>query len=463
MVSDFMDRFRFNTENALDIFYIQNLKKKPIETFREYATRWRSKAVKTNTIWRTAKEEALSGLKDLFLEDEDMECHAIIEEEEEEGLSIQTVAKGDEIVREVENFDNKPKSNLDKIEAVNLGNTETIKETRISIHLSPTEKEEYIHFLKEYEDIFAWSYDNMIGLSTSIVAQKLPTNPMCPPVKQKLRKFKPNMSLKIKEDVTKQIKAKVQRVVKNPTWLANIVPVSKKDRKVRMDEEDAEKTTFIMPWVVYCYKMMSFGLKNVGATYMRALTTICHDMIHKEIEVYVDDVIIKSKSAANQIADLRKLFDRLRSRRGIELDPTKVKAVQELPPPKSKKDVMSFLGRLNYISQFIAQSTVICEPIFKMLRKDAETSWTDDCQKAFDKIKEYLSTAPVLVPPELGQPLLLYLFVLDGALGCVLGQHDDIGRKEQAIYYLSKKFTPYEPWYSLLNALAALRPGQPRS
>ncbi|XP_070057108.1 uncharacterized protein [Nicotiana tomentosiformis] len=124
---------------------------------------------------------------------------------------------------------------------------------------------------------------------------------------------------------------------------------------------------------------------------------------------------------------------------------------QDLPPPKNKKDVMSFLGRLNYISRFITQSTVICEPIFKMLKKDAATSWTEDCQKAFDKIKEYLSTPLVLVPPEPGRPLLLYLFVLDGAFGCVLGQHDETGRKEQAIYYLSKKFTPYEARYSLLE------------
>lgn len=102
----------------------------------------------------------------------------------------------EEVVREVENFENKPKSNLDGTEAVNLGDAETVKETRISIHLSPTEKEEYIHLLKEYEVIFAWSYDDLTGLSTSIVAHKLPTNPICPPVKQKLKKFKPNMSLK---------------------------------------------------------------------------------------------------------------------------------------------------------------------------------------------------------------------------------------------------------------------------
>ncbi|XP_070022573.1 uncharacterized protein [Nicotiana sylvestris] len=89
--------------------------------------------------------------------------------------------------------------------------------------------------------------------------------------------------------------------------------------------------------------------------------------------------------------------------------------------------------------------------MLRMLRKDIETSWTEDCQKAFERIKEYLSTPPVLVPPEPGRPLLLYLYVLDGAYGCVLGQHDKIERKEQAIYYLSKKFTPYEARYSLLE------------
>jgi len=221
---------------------------------------------------------------------------------------------------------------------------------------------------------------------------------------------------------------------------------------------------------------MPFSLKNVGATYMRAMTTIFHDMIHKEIEVYIDDIIIKTKRVADYIENLRKFFDRLMrynlnlnpakcafgvpvgkllgfivSHRGIELDPSNVKAIQELPLPRSKKDVMSFLGRLNYISRFKAQSTIICQPILKMLRKDAETSQTEDCQIAFEKIKEYLSTLPGLVPPKPGSPFLLYLSVLDGAFGCVLGQHDETGRKKQAIYYLSKKFTPYEARYSLLQ------------
>ncbi|XP_070005342.1 uncharacterized protein [Nicotiana sylvestris] len=150
-----------------------------------------------------------------------------------------------EVVREVENFENKPKSNLNETEAINLGDSETVKKTRISIHLSTSEKERYTCFLKEYEDIFAWSSDDMIGLRTSIVAHKLPTNPMCPPMKQKLKKFKPDMNLKIKEEVTKQIKAKVLGIVEYPTWLANIVLVPKKDGKVRVsvDYQDLNRAS----------------------------------------------------------------------------------------------------------------------------------------------------------------------------------------------------------------------------
>ena len=85
---------------------------------------------------------------------------------------------------------------------------------------------------------------------------------------------------------------------------------------------------------------------------------------------------------------------------------------------------MNSLERLNYISRFIAQSTVVCEPIFMLLKKDALIKLIKECQSAFDAIKNYLSNPPVLVPPQEGSPLLLYLSVSDSALGCVLGQHD---------------------------------------
>ena len=106
-----------------------------------------------------------------------------------------------------------------------------------------------------------------------------------------------------------------------------------------------------------------------------------------------------------------KLLGFIISRRGIELDPSKIKAIQELPPPKTRKEVMSFLGRLNYLSRFIAQSTVVCEPIFKLVKKDTPTKWNEECQTACDTIKNYFSNPSVLVPPREGSPMLFYLSV----------------------------------------------------
>lgn len=89
-----------------------------------------------------------------------------------------------------------------------------------------------------------------------------------------------------------------------------------------MDEEDKEKTTFITPWGTFCYKVMPFGLKKAGATYQRAMVILFHDMMHKEIEVYVDDMIAKSRESEDHIQVLRKLFNRLREFK-LRLNPAK--------------------------------------------------------------------------------------------------------------------------------------------
>ncbi|XP_070013016.1 uncharacterized protein [Nicotiana sylvestris] len=163
-----------------------------------------------------------------------------------------------------------------------------------------------------------------------------------------------------------------------------------------------KKMAFTTPWGNYCYRVMPFGLKNTETTYMRAMTAIFHDIMHQEIEVYVDDVIIKSRTQDDHVRDLKKFFVRLCkydlklnpakcafgvpsgkllwfivSQRGIELDLTKIKFIRDLPPPRTKKE------------------------------KDVVIRWTDECQDAFDKIKEYLSNPPVLVPLEPGRPLFL--------------------------------------------------------
>jgi len=206
------------------------------------------------------------------------------------------------------------------------------------------------------------------------------------------------------------------------------------------------------------------------------MVTLFHDMMHKEIEVDVDDMIAKSRSKESHVDDLRKLFTRLRkfklrlnpakctfgvksgkllgfmvSQKEIKVDPKKVRAILEMPPPSTEKEVHGFLGRLNYIARFISQLTATCETIFKLLRKNKLIEWNDDCQEDFEKIKQYLQNPLILIPPVPGKPLIMYLTVLDNSMGCVLGQHDNSGKKEHTIHYLSKKFTDCETRYSLLE------------
>ncbi|PKI65009.1 hypothetical protein CRG98_014594 [Punica granatum] len=119
-------------------------------------------------------------------------------------------------------------------------------------------------------------------------------------------------------------------------------------------------------------------------------------MMHKEIEVYVDNMIAKSKEGEDHLVNLKRLFDRLKnyklrlnpakctfgvksgkllglaiSEKGIEVDPDKVKAIMELPHPSTVREVRSFLGRLNYIARFIVNLTDKCQPFFRLLRKNA--------------------------------------------------------------------------------------------
>ena len=147
-----------------------------------------------------------------------------------------------------------------------------------------------------------------------------------------------------------------------------------------------------------------------------------------------------------------KLLGHMVSERGIEVNPNKIKVILDIPVPKTKKEIGGFLGRLQYISRFIAKLTNICELIFHFLRKNQPTIWNDDCQIAFENIKEYLLYPPVLVPPILRRPLLLYLLVSDMALGCMLTQLDDLGN-ERAIYYLSKRMLEYEMKYVMIEHL----------
>ncbi|KAA3481562.1 hypothetical protein EPI10_021921 [Gossypium australe] len=277
---------------------------------------------------------------------------------------------------------------IEEIPIVFRAYSEKGKVVNIGKCIAKETKWDLVELLQEFKDIFAWSYRDMPGLITNIVVHCLPIKEDCKPVQQKLRRMRPDIVLKIKEEVKKQFDAGFLQEIKYLEWVANIVPVPKKDGKLQMCG-------------TFCYKVMPFGLKNARATYQGAMVTLFHDMMHKEIEVYVHDMIAKSRT----------------EERGIEIDSDKVNAIQKLPPSCTQKEVRGFLGRLNYIAWFISQLTEKCDPIFRNLKNHNPGVWDDECQRAFDKIKQYLSSSPVLSPPCPDRPLILYLTVFYNSMG----------------------------------------------
>ncbi|RVW68467.1 Transposon Ty3-G Gag-Pol polyprotein [Vitis vinifera] len=188
------------------------------------------------------------------------------------------------------------------VETVDFGIEDQPRELKIGSPLSIYESDRLIHLLTSYLDVFAWSYEDMSGLNPSIV----------------------------KEEIKKQLNVGFISMVEYPEWLANIVPIPKKDDKVRVcvDFRDFNKTNlkddFPFPQIDFLVNntvghsmlffmdgfsgIMPFGLKNARATYQRATTTLFHDMRHRVVEVYVDDMIVKSRGRADHLLALEREF-----------------------------------------------------------------------------------------------------------------------------------------------------------
>ena len=217
-----------------------------------------------------------------------------------------------------------------------------------------------IQFLKENLDVFAWSHEDMPGIAPEITQHKLNVNPDRKPVQQRRRVFALEWDQAVTDEVTKLLAAGFIREVHYPKWLANVVLVKKANGKwrmcvdftdlnkacpkdnfslpridqlvdstaghklltfmdafsrynqIRMVEEDQEKTSFITSQGLYYYKVMPFGLKNTEATYQRLVNKMFSKQIGKNMEVYVDDMLVKSKEELAHLDDLKETFTTLR-------------------------------------------------------------------------------------------------------------------------------------------------------
>uniref|UniRef100_A0A2N9FI93 Integrase catalytic domain-containing protein n=1 Tax=Fagus sylvatica TaxID=28930 RepID=A0A2N9FI93_FAGSY len=320
----------------------------------------------------------------------------------------------------------------EELEVINLSNDPNVsKPISISKSLSAKERKCLIDLLHEYKDVFAWDYHEMPGIDPGLVAHSLNVEPGTRPVVQPMRTFHTEVEAQITQEVKKLLAAGFIKPIQHPRWLSNIVPVKKKNGQIRccVDFRNLNKACpkdeFPLPNMDLLidsaagHAMFSFMDGFSGYNQIRmTMTAMFHDMMHKEIEDYVDDIVVKSKKREDHLRILRKFLGFLVHNRGIDVDPAKASAIATMKAPTSHKELKSFLGRLSYIRRFIpglAAVTAIFMP--------------------FDEER---------IP---GRPLRLYLASNSEAIGGLVAQEDEDGT-EKPIYYVSRALRDAETRYS---------------
>ncbi|GKV48140.1 hypothetical protein SLEP1_g54971 [Rubroshorea leprosula] len=386
----------------------------------------------------------------------------------------------------VEIVDNRPEDEtraapVEDVEEVPIDDRDPSRKMQIGTRLNPEERADLIAFLRANSDVFAWTSTDMPRIPNST----------------------------IKEEVEKLLQAGFVRKVDYCEWVANPVLVKKANGKWRMcidytnlnqacpkdcypmpnidklveaasenerlslldaysgyhqvpmAPEDEEKTSFYAGDEIYCYVMMPFGLKNA---------------------------VVKSLKADDHLTDLEETFNNLRqnrmrlnlakcifgvesgkflgfmvSRRGIEVNPEKIRAIAEMEPPKLVKDIQRLTGRVATLHRFISKSADKCLPFFKIMRSAAQNDesgkqkkfeWTQECQAAFDGLKSYLSSPPLLTKAKDGEILYLYLGISDEVISSVLVREE--AKQQKPIYYISSVLHGAELRYPIAEKAALL-------
>ena len=249
---------------------------------------------------------------------------------------------------------------IEVLEDIPLDESKPEKYTRVGASTKSKTKQDLVQFLKKSIDVFSWSHKDMPGIDPNVITHCLNIYPSSKPVCQKKRVFAPERDNAIKEEVQKLITAKFIGDVYYQDWLANVVMVKKANGKcrmcmdfidlnkaylkdiyplpridqlveliaghkllsfmnafssynqIKMDEADQEKTSFVTSQGLFCYKMLPFRLKNTGVTYQRLVNHMFRPQIGWNVEVYVDDMLVKSLDEEKHLDDLQENFDTLR-------------------------------------------------------------------------------------------------------------------------------------------------------
>jgi hypothetical protein len=231
--------------------------------------------------------------------------------------------------------------------------------------------------------------------------------------------------------------------------------------QIEFHPDDKEKTTFTTPWGTFMYEKMPFGLMNAGATFQRAMDIAFVGEKDKFVLIYLDDITVFSYSHEDHLQHLRKTFLKCRkhgislnpkkshfalkegkllghivSVDGVKIDPRRVEAIQKLSLPRSKKDIQSFLGTINFIRRFIANFVELTKYITCMLRKDSKVKWTEEARHSFESIKNAIMIAPVLISPNFDKDFYIFSFSSNDTIAVVLLQKNEDGHEQPVEFYI---------------------------
>ncbi|RDX70210.1 Retrovirus-related Pol polyprotein from transposon 17.6, partial [Mucuna pruriens] len=397
--------------------------------------------------------------------------------------------------------------------------------TKIGTAMNQGEERMLIAVLASHHDVFAWSAQDIPGVDPELICHQLSVDKTAKPIAQRKRKMGEEKREAAKQETRKLVAAGFVREVQYPTWLANVVMVKKASGKwrmctdytdlnkacpkdsyplpgidrlvdsvagfsflsfmdaysgynqIRMHPLDEEKTAFITDEGAICYQVMPFGLKNAGATYQCMMDKIFKEMLGKDVEVYVDDMVAKSQSMEEHCGALGRIFEVLRkhrlrlnpskcsfgvragkflgfmlTERGIEANPEKCQAVANVRSPRNVKEVQQFMGKLASLARFISKSAEMSTPLFATLKKGGRFVWTDECEEAFLCLKAMMAAPPVLTRPKPGMPLYLYISISDNAISSALVQEEK--GEQRPIYFTSKVLQGPEKRYQKIEKAA---------
>ncbi|GJQ94559.1 reverse transcriptase domain-containing protein [Tanacetum coccineum] len=376
-------------------------------------------------------------------------------------------------------------------------------------------------------DIFSWKPADMTGVPRHIAEHRLNVRERCSSVRQKKRGQAADRNQAIQEEVGKLVEAGIMKEVHYHDWLSNPVMVKNHDdswrmcvdfkdqnracpkdgyplpkidwkveslcgfpfkcfldaykgyHRIQMAKENEEKTAFITSQGIFCYTKMPFGLRNAGATYQRLVDKAFHKQIGRNLEVYVDDLVIKSRTEDETVRDIEETFKTLReinmklnpkkctfgveegmflgykvNSKGLKVCPDKVDAVLSLPSPKILKDVQKLNGKLASLNRFLAKSAEKSLPFFKTLKKCTKKSdfhWTTEAEEAFKKMKQLIAELRMLTTPMEKEELIVYLAAAKETVSAILMTEKEA--KQMPIYFVSRALRGPELNYTSMEKL----------